>query len=151
MIVLARGRWKTAGVALVIFIAVGATVLLGPRGGRWAGASLGAQRVIVTPFIVKGNAAVWDSSSLEDSIAVRLGADPQLVALAGREAADADYVLEGTVSPDGDRLVIVVRLRPPGQRTATWTATFWRKAVADSSLATDLAFAVSEALRVNRR
>jgi hypothetical protein len=108
----------------------------------------GALRVLVAPFHVEASVREWEHLALEDSLAARLGADSRLVARTDASAAASDYVLDGDVSPDGDRYVITLRLRPPGQRAASWTATFWRRTLVDTALARDLAAEVREAMRL---
>jgi hypothetical protein len=114
----------------------------------WDDTAGGALRVLVAPFHVEGLMSEWKDLALEDSLAARLGADSRLVARTDASAAASDYVLDGDVSPDGDRYVITLRLRPPGQRAAAWTATFWRRTLVDTALARELAAEVREAMRV---
>ncbi|MGH7637789.1 MAG: hypothetical protein ACREOK_09055, partial [Gemmatimonadaceae bacterium] len=67
-----------------------------------------------------------------ERIATELSNIPPIVARVGPAGDDqSDYVLDSAVDQDGDRLAIVLQLRPAGQRAASWTATFWRRSLDD--------------------
>ncbi|HEX6315772.1 MAG TPA: hypothetical protein VFZ73_12970 [Gemmatimonadaceae bacterium] len=146
-------RWQwLAALALVIAAIVATAVWRRSSSTEWSDGAAGARRLVVHPFDVHASIRGWERTGFEDSLAALLSANSQVVALAGtRDPSDADFVLDGDVSPEGGQFMITLRLRPAGQRAATWTATFWRKSFLDSAVTRDLAIAVKEALHLDRR
>lgn len=137
---------------LTLIVAAGAVIVLRPGIAVWGSAEANAQRIVVLPFRTPPSLSHWSAEAFAESLAVQLRAIPALDARVGQgAAAEADYVLEGDVAGDSGRVAIALRLRPAGQRAASWSATFWRQDLADSTLAGDLARAVAEALQVTRR
>ena len=143
--------WTRRRIGILVVLAAvttGVVVVQRQSTGDWPASDGGTLRILVAPFHLETSVREWKSLALEDSLAARLGADSQLVVQTNVSARASDYVLEGTVSPDGERFVITLRLRPSAQRAASWTATFYRSTLADSALARDLAAAVREAMGI---
>ena len=137
--------------ALGVLGALGAVVLLFSPPSEWADAAPGEQRLVIAPFQIDPSLRDWARSSFESSLAEKLSAEPNLIAHAGGDANQADYVLDASVVPDGHRVMITLRLRQAAKQAPTWTATFWRPGTDDSILARDFAVVVAEAVRATRR
>ena len=143
-------QWRS-GAAAILVLAVAAAIVVSQKARiDWKGVSSGVTRVRVAPFHVNGVNG-WHIGAIEDSIASLLSRSELQVARVGGEEAEADYVVDGDVAPEDGRIVISLRLRPSGQRTLLWQATYWRNVVNDSLLIRDLAAAVDSALRSRRR
>lgn len=135
------------GATLIIVTSV--VLIWRARGAGWGDSPVKAQRVAVLPF--SHSSFSGSVAGLAESLAAQLRAIPALDARVGQgSVAEADYLLDGDVTGDNGRVAIALRLRPAGQRAASWTATFWRRTLADSTLSRDLARAVAEALSVSR-
>ena len=145
-----RWQWRSGAAALLVLGVAVALVVSQKRRVDWNGVSSGVTRVRVATFHAAG-VSTWQGGAIEDSIASRLNRSELQVARVGGEDAESDYVVEGDVAPEDGRVVINLRLRPSGQRTLVWQATYWRSVVNDSLLIRDLAAAVDSALRSRRR
>ena len=148
-----RERWQWRSVAAALLVLGAAVALVVRQKGPpidWNGVSSGVTRIRVATFHATGVSG-WQGGAIEDSIASRLSRSELQVARVGGEDAESDYVVEGDVAPEDGRVVINLRLRPSGQRTLVWQATYWRSVVNDSLLIRDLAAAVDSALRSRRR
>jgi hypothetical protein len=148
---LALKDWRTyaisAGITALLAVGIYVYGRLASRDDLWKGASLHTRRVLVLPLRDDRAAEATQSAVLSESLATALSQSYDLDARIGRSSErGSDYVLEGDVTTDSARTAIVLRLRPAGQRTTSWTATFWRGNLADPGLATDLATAVAAAL-----
>jgi hypothetical protein len=133
------------GLAAGLAVLASVAVIARRRAPVWA--DLEGTRVLVVPFDADPAPSGWSGAALAESLAVRLSAAPGLdAAVAGNRSADADYLLEGDVAADSGRVVIALRLRPAGQRAATWSATFWRRDLTEPTLVGDLARSVIDAV-----
>lgn len=144
-----RQRLRIALVLAAISLGVGALWLNYSRGFPDAdGANI---RVLVVPFTIAGTPPGWSGDSLAAALAERLAAVSKVQSMvsSGREAG-ADYVIEGDVWGEEFRFTVAVRVRRAGSRAALWSATFWRENLTDSTLATDLASAVVDAVNFPR-
>lgn len=101
--------------------------------------------LLVEPFevgdSVGGN---WDAAGFADSLATQLSVVPGIHATTTRSGAR--YVLRGNVAMKDGRLILATRLGRDGERDTVWTATFWRSTTSGSSVLTDVATAVAEAV-----
>ena len=99
----------------------------------------------VEPFEVGDSVpAQWSATGFADSLAAQLSLIRGIEAVA--QSSNAHYVLRGHVSMKDGRLILATRLGRDGARDTVWTATFWRSAASGSSVLTDLAQAVAEAV-----
>jgi hypothetical protein len=137
------------GVAVIMLAAL---VAMGIRGLREPKKAPAPDRglsisLAVEPFMVgdsvPGN---WASTAFADSLASRLSMVRGILTTAN--TGDAQYVLNGNVSMKEGRLILATRLGRPGGRDTVWTATFWRSATSGSSVLSDLASAVAEAVLI---
>ena len=145
-----RERWLwRLGAAAILVLAAAALMVIRKDRIEWSGTPSGMTRIRVARFRAD-SVSGWGHGAMEDSIASQLSRSEIHVARVGGEDSDADYVVEGDVSPEDGRVVISLRLRPSGQRTPIWQATYWRNVAGDSSLVRDLAAAVDKALRSRR-
>jgi hypothetical protein len=110
-------------------------------------------RVSVLPFRTEPPVQGWSEEAFAESVATRLRSiwTSSARVTVGVPPGQADYVLEGDVRTEADRTVIALRLKPVIVGVAEWTATFWRRDLADSNLAGDLARAVAIALHPENR
>jgi hypothetical protein len=138
-----------AAAALVI-VALGALLAMsmkGPSGTRSASAADEGLTIslAVQPFEVGDSVpGTWDSTAFADSLATRLSMVRGIQATTNTN--DARFVLRGYVAMKEGRLILATRLGHEGSRDTVWTATFWRSASSGSSVLTDLAAAVAEAV-----
>jgi hypothetical protein len=143
----ARRRAWTVGLAAGLVVVASVAVIARRRAPVWADFAGRGTRILVMPFDADPALSGWSGAALAESLAARLSAAPGLdAAAAAAQSGDADYLLEGDVAADSGRVVIALRLRPAGQRAAAWSATFWRRDLAEPTLVGDLARAVIEAL-----
>ena len=110
-------------------------------------------RVSVLPFRTEPRVQGWSEEALAESVAARLRGiwRSETRVAVGVPPGQADYVLEGEVRTEAGRTVIALRLKPVTMGAAEWTATFWRRDLADTNLPSDLAHAVAVALRPENR
>ena len=141
-------RTALAAVAAVLIVLVGVTwVLMGNRSQPEPTALTEGLRVslAVEPFEVGDSVpAAWSASSFADSLAAQLSLIRGIQA--ATHSSNARYVLRGHVTMKDGRLILATRLGRDGARDTVWTATFWRSAASGSSVLTDLATAVAEAV-----
>lgn len=146
-----RRTWTIAVITLTLVVGAGIIVEHRTATEKWNDASPGDQRLLVAPFHLDPSLKNWRDKAIEDSLAALLSRDSGMTAHSGTDMKHADYVLDTSVSPDGNQVMITLRLRPAAQHSATWTATFWRQREPDSIMARDFALAISSAMRTYRR
>ncbi len=99
----------------------------------------------VEPFEVGDSVpGTWASTAFADSLASRLSMVRGIQATSNTR--DARFVLRGNVAMKEGRLILATRLGHVGRRDTVWTATFWRSATSGSSVLSDLAAAIAEAV-----
>lgn len=140
--------WATAVGVTVAAIALAALVTIALKDGREPSQVLPPGLSIslaIEPFevgdSVGGN---WDAVGFADSLAAQLSTVRGIQATSG--ASNARFVLRGHVAMKEGRLILATRLGREGERDTVWTATFWRSATSGSSVLSDLAAAVAEAV-----
>jgi hypothetical protein len=135
----------------IIVLAVGAVMVA----TAWAGLRRrdvgwsrndAAIRLVIHPFRLATASNARVDESLAQAVAGRLGSENLVFARVSRSDRGSDFVLDGEERNDGARSVLALQLRRSSQREVFWSATFWRAAVADSTLPSDLAAALTEAL-----
>ena len=142
---------------------------------RGAGPALpadGTPTILVAPFSVSNTTTEpWSGTGLAEEIRIALGANSSVAirratptvggataptssdAASVRQVAatarsvGADYVLTGIVGRNGRNSEIALRLVRAADATTAWTGTFWRSPTDLSSWASELAAAVTEAVR----
>ena len=147
-------RGRIPGVLLaaagVVIVALGAVLAMSMRGPSATSSAPAADEgltisLAVQPFEVGDSVpGMWESTAFADSLATRLSMVRGIQATANTN--DARFVLHGHVAMKEGRLILATRLGRGGSRDTVWTATFWRSASSGSSLLSDLAAAVAEAV-----
>jgi len=133
----------------VCMLSVAALLLRRQRPPAWADSIGTKERILVASFRVESIPKNWSPQVFAESLAARLRAHPGVDARATSEqATEADYLVDGEITAREGGVIVAIRLRPGGQRAASWSATFWRDKLEDESLARDLALAVAEELRL---
>jgi hypothetical protein len=99
----------------------------------------------VEPFAVGDSVGEsWDAVGFADSLAAQLSMVRGIQATTG--GSSTRFVLRGNVAMKEGRLILATQLGRDGERDTIWTATFWRSATSGSSVLSDLAAAVAEAV-----
>ena len=136
--------------AAVLIVALGALLVMslkrpsGP-GTAPAGDNGLTLSLAVEPFEVGDSVpGTWNSTAFADSLASRLSMVRGIQATS--HTSDARFVLRGHVAMKEGRLILATRLGREGTRDTVWTATFWRSTNSGSSVVSDLAAAVAEAV-----
>ena len=146
-------RGRIPGVLLaaagVVIVALGAVLAMSKGPSATSSAPAPDEGLMISlavqPFEVGDSVpGMWESTAFADSLATRLSMVRGIQATAN--ANDARFVLRGHVAMKEGRLILATRLGRGGSRDTVWTATFWRSASSGSSLLSDLAAAVAEAV-----
>ena len=143
--------WTVAtGVAVVVTIVLAVLVSIGKEVGREPAQASDRGLSIslaVEPFEVGDSVgARWNAVGFADSLATRLSMVQGIHASTATAGNDARYVLYGTVAMKDGRLVLATRLGRGSERDTVWTATFWRSTTSGTTVLSDLATAVAEAV-----
>jgi len=140
--------WTVATAVTLAFVALAAMVVMAINTGREPVAATERGLSIslaVEPFEVGDSVGgKWDAAGFADSLAAQLSTVRGIQATHG--TANARFVLRGHVAMKDGRLILATRLGRDGERDTVWTATFWRSATLGSSILSDLATAVAEAV-----
>lgn len=136
--------------AAVVIVALGVVLAMSMKGPPTPDSALAADEglrisLAVQPFQVGDSVpGTWASTAFADSLAARLSMVRGIQATANTN--DGQFVLRGHVAMKEGRLILSTRLGREGSGDAVWTATFWRSTNSGSSVVSDLAAAVAEAL-----
>lgn len=136
--------------AAVVIVALGALLAMSLKDATGPGTALAVDEgltisLAVEPFEVGDSVpGTWDATAFADSLAARLSMVRGIHATVSM--SDAQFILRGHVAMKEGRLILAARLGREGRRDTVWTATFWRSASSGSSVLSDLAAAVAEAV-----
>jgi hypothetical protein len=141
---------------MITTLAAGSTLLLGvillavrarPPAPPPFAAPARIATLIVRPLqVMPPGPRVFEVTAFADSLAARLGRIGGLSARVASHAGSEDFVVDGQVTLQHQRLVITARLRDQSTGEIVWTSTIWRADAPDEELASDVAADVAEAL-----